>query len=117
MAIATRSTAIGVFASRADAEEAIRELLGAAFEPAQVGIVLPDAVAPTADTGEVGPTALWAGAMFRSLAGAEIPESELRYYEEALEDGSPLVMVRAGERFPESMDIINRCGGEYMAAY
>ena len=117
MAIATRTTAIGVFASRTDAEQAVRELLGEAFEPAQVGIVLPDAVAPAADAAEAGPTALWAGAMFRSLVGTEIAESELRYYEEALEDGSPLVMVRAGERYPESMNIINRCGGEYMAEF
>jgi hypothetical protein len=117
MAIATRSTAIGVFASRTEAEHAVRDLLGAAFAPDQIGIVLPGAVAPAAVATEAGQAALWAGAMFRSLVGTEIPESELRYYEEALEDGSPLVMVRAGERYPESMDIINRCGGEYMAAY
>jgi hypothetical protein len=79
--------------------------------------VLPDAVAPAADEAETGPTALLAGAMFRSLVRAEIPESELRHYEEALEDGSPLVMVRAGERYPESMNIMNRCGGEYIAAF
>jgi hypothetical protein len=117
MAIATRSAAIGVFASWTEAAHAVRELFGAAFEPDQVSIVLPDAVAPAADEAETGPTALWAGAMFRSLVRAEIPESELRHYEEALEDGSPLVMVRAGERYPESMNIMNRCGGEYIAAF
>ncbi len=79
--------------------------------------MLPDAVAIAVDVAEAGTTALWAGAMFRSLVGTEIAESELRYYEEALADGSPLVMVRAGERYPESMNIINRCGGEYMAEF
>ena len=46
MVIAIRSTAIGAFASRAEAEQAVRDLLAAAFGPDQVGIVLPDAVAP-----------------------------------------------------------------------
>jgi hypothetical protein len=117
MAIATRSMAIGVFASRADAEQAVRDLLGAAFEPDQLGIVLPDAAARAATEAETWPTALWAGASFRSLVGAEIPASERRCYEKALEDGSPLVIVRAGDRYSESMDIINRCGGEYTAAF
>ena len=64
-----------------------------------------------------GPTALWAGAMFRSLIGEEIPDGEIRYYEEALQEGRTLVMVRAGDRYPEAMDILHRCGGKYMAAF
>ena len=75
MAIAIRSTAIGAFASRAEAEQAVCGLLGAAFGPDQVGIVLPDAVAPAAGSEEAGPTALWAGAMFRSLIGVEFPDT------------------------------------------
>ena len=117
MVIARRSTAIGAFASRAEAERAISGLLGAGFGPDQVGIVLPDALAPAAGSGEAGPTALWAGAMFRSLVGVEIPDDEVRYYEEALQQGQTLVMVRAADRYPEAMDILHRCGGEYMAAF
>ncbi len=55
--------------------------------------------------------------MFRSLVGAQIPDSEVRYYEEALEESRTLVMVRAGERYPEAIDILHRCGGKYMAAF
>jgi hypothetical protein len=116
MVIAKRSTVIGAFASRAEAEQAIYGLLRAAFGPDQVGIVLPDAVAPAAGTEATGSTALWAGAMFRSLVGVEIPDNEVRYYEEDLQEGRPLVMVRAGDRYAEAVDILHRCGGEYMAA-
>ena len=116
MAIAVRSTAIGAFPSRGEAEQAVRGLLGAAFGSDQVGIVLP-AVAPAPGSEEAGPSALWAGAMFRSLIGEELPDSEVRYYEEAIQDGSTLVMVRAGDRYPEAIDILHRYGGKYMAAF
>lgn len=117
MVIAIRSTAIGAFSSRAEAEQSVRELLGAAFGPDQVGIVLPDAVAPAAGSEHTSPTALWAGAMFRSLIGVEIPDDEVRYYDEALQEGLTLVMVRAGDRYPKAMDVLHRCGGTYMAAF
>ena len=117
MAIATHSTAIGAFPSRSEAEQAVRSLLEAAFESDQVGIVLPDAVAPAAGSEEAAPTGLWTGAMFRPLIGVEIPDNEVRYYEEALEEGRTLVMVRAAERYPEAMDILHRHGGKYMAAF
>jgi len=117
MVIAMRSTAIGAFASRAEAEQAVCGLRGAAFGPDQVGIVLPDAVVPAAWSEVAGPTTLWAGAMFRSLIGVEILDSEVRYYEEALQEGRTLVMVRAGDRYPEAMGILHRCGGKYMAAF
>jgi hypothetical protein len=63
------------------------------------------------------PTATWAGAMFRSLIGVEIPAEEVRYYEVALEKGRPLVMVRPEDRYPEALDLLYRYGGTYMAAY
>jgi hypothetical protein len=117
MAIALRSTAIAAFASRVEAEQAVSRLLEAAFEPDQVGIVPPGGAAPAANSARAEPTALWAGAMFTSLIGVEFPDNEVRYYEEALEDGSTLVMVRAADRYPEAMDILHRCGGEYMDAF
>lgn len=117
MVIAVRSTAIGAFPSRAEAEQAVCGLLGAGFGPDQVGIVLPHVAAPAAGSEEAGATALWAGAMFRSLIKVEIPDDEVRYYDEALEEGRTLVMVRAGDRYPEAMDILHRFGGKYMAAF
>jgi hypothetical protein len=117
MVIATRSTAIGAFPSRAEAEQAVCDLLEGAFGPDQVGIVLPDALAPAAGSEKAGQTALWVGAMFRPQIGVEIPDDEVRYYEEALQEGRTLVMVRAGDRYPEAMDILHRRGGKYMAAF
>jgi hypothetical protein len=117
MAIAIRSTTIAAFASRMDAEQAIEGLLKAEFRPDQIGIVLPDGMAGAARLEQASPTATWAGSMFRSMIGVEIPEEEVRYYEEALEEGRTLVMVRSEGRYPEAMDLLYRCGGEYMAAY
>ena len=117
MAIATRSTAIAAFASRADAEEAIRGLLGAGFGPDRLGLVLPDVEAPGGAPADAGPVTVCVGGMFRSLIGAEIPDAEMRYYEEDLQEGRPLVMVRAGGRYQEAVDILHRNGGKYMAAF
>jgi hypothetical protein len=117
MVIAIRSATIAAFASRADADKAICGLLEAAFRPDQIGIVLPEGMAAAAELEQSSPTATWAGAMFRSLIGVEIPAEEVRYYEEALEEGRPLVMVRSEDRYPEAMDLLYRCGGTYMAAY
>jgi hypothetical protein len=89
MVVATRSTEIGVFASQAEAEQAVCSLLGAAFGPDQIAIVLPDAVAPAVGSKERGPTKLWAGAMFRLLIGSEMPTDEVHYYEQALQADSP----------------------------
>ena len=121
MTITVRSTAIGAF-DCAEAQQAVRSLLEMGFAPDQVGIVLPDALAPLpgsrdGSSDDAESTTLWSGEMFRSLIGVELPESELRYYEEALEDSQALVMVRAGNRYPEAMDILKRFGGEYLAAF
>jgi len=117
MTIATRSTAIAAFASRRQAEQAVGALLEAGFEPDRVGIVLPDAAASAAPSGEAGPSAVWVGGMFRPLIGVEIPDAEIRYYEEALEGDQTLVLVRAADRYPQAMAILHRCGGQYMAAF
>ena len=117
MAIATRSTAIAAFASRADAEQAIRGLLGAGFRPDRLGLVLPDVAATGGASVDAAPVTVCVGAMFRSLIGAEIPDAEVRYYEEDLQEGRPLVLVRAGDRYQEAVDILNRNGGKYMAAF
>lgn len=112
MVIAIRSTAIGAFSSRVQAEQAVESMLGASFVRDQIGLVLPASVAPAEDSEEHGLTALWSGALFRSLIGVEIPDSEVRYYEEVLQEGRTLVMVLAGDRYPEAMDVLHRCGGK-----
>lgn len=55
-----------------------------------------------------------AGGFLGSMSGAAIPDEELRYYEEALRAGRTLVLVRAGDRFAEAVDILHHCGGTYM---
>lgn len=117
MDIATRSTAIAAFASPADADRAIRDLLAAGFGADRLGLVLPGATAPGGVPAEAGPVAVCFGGMFRSLIGAEIPDAEVRYYEEDLEEGRPLVMVRAAGRYQEAVDLLNRNGGKYMPAF
>jgi hypothetical protein len=117
MNIANRSTAIGAFSSRAEAKQAVCVLVGRGFGADQIGIVLPNAAAYDLGSEQSGPTALLAGEMFRSLIGVEIPDAEVRYYEEALQEGRPLVMVRTKGRFPEAIDILFRNGGKYMAPF
>lgn len=117
MAIASRSTAIAAFASREDAEQAIRGLLLSGFEPDRLGLILPDAEAPDAAMEFAEPITLCVGGMFRSLIGVELPETEVRYYEEDLQQGRPLVMVRAGDRYQDAVDILDHCGGRYLAAF
>jgi hypothetical protein len=117
MAIGTRSTAIAAFASRADAERAIRGLLAAEFEPERLGLVLPDTLPPSGAMVSAGPVTVCVGAMFRSLLTEEIPDAEARYYAEDLQEGRPLVLVRSGYRYQEAVDILNRNGGKYIAAF
>ena len=117
MGIATRSTAIAAFTSRVDAEQAIRGLLAAGFGPERLGLVLPDVDAPGGTSLSAGPITVCAGAMFRSLIGEEIPEAEVRYYEEDVQEGRPLVMVRAADRYQEAVDILDGNRGEYMPAF
>jgi hypothetical protein len=53
----------------------------------------------------------------RSLIGVEFPDEEVRYYEEALEAGQSLVMVRSKGRFPEAIEVLHRYGGQYVSPY
>ena len=116
MTTATRSTAIAAFASRADAARAIRDLLDAGFTAAQLGLVLPVGAAGDV-TVESAPVTVCLGGMFRKLIGTDIPDGEIRYYEEDLEEGRPLAIVRSADRYQEAIDLLHRCGGEYLALY
>jgi hypothetical protein len=111
------STAIGAFASRAEAEQAVCALFQAGFRADQVGIVLPDAAVSTAVSEQIEQTALLTGEMFRPLIGAELRKEEVRYYEEAFQEGRPMVIVQSEDRFSEAVDILHRYGGKYMAQF
>jgi hypothetical protein len=109
----TRPTAIGAFELRAGAEQAIGDLLEAGFRPGQVGLVHngePSGVRPP----DAVPVTLFIGEMFLSVIGAEISAPEARHYEQALQEGRFLVVVRAADRYPEAVEILYRNGGRYM---
>jgi hypothetical protein len=112
-----QSTAIGAFPSRAEAEDAVSNLLGARFGSARISLVVPDDEDPAAEPREPGSVAAWAGAQFRSLIAADIPDKELLDYEGSLAEGRPLVVVRAADRFPAALEILYRCGGTHVAAF
>jgi hypothetical protein len=61
-----------------------------------------------------GAAGAWGGGMIGALVGLALPEEEARYYEEELREGRTLVVVQAGDRYAEAMEILSRCGGTYM---
>ena len=117
MTLVTRSTAISAFDSRSDAEQAIRRLLEAGFGPDRVGLAHHEGEVSRGPFVEAEPITICVGGMFRSLIGAEIPDAEIHYYEEALQEGRSLVVVRAAERYQEAIDILHNCGGAYMTPF
>ncbi len=52
-----------------------------------------------------------AGGLVGGLIGMGIPEAEARHLEQALQQGSVLLTVEAGERGAEAVDILTRHGG------
>jgi hypothetical protein len=78
---------------------------------------LPDAEAPGGASVDAEPITVCVGGLFRSLIGVEIPDAEVRYYEEDLQEGRPLVFVHTADRYQEAIDILNHNGGKHMAAF
>ena len=56
----------------------------------------------------------WGGGLLGALIGLALPEEEARYYQEEVQAGRALVMVQAGDRYVETVDILSRCGGTYL---
>jgi hypothetical protein len=61
-----------------------------------------------------GAVGAWGGGLIGALVGLALPEEEARYYEEELQAGRTLVVVQAGDRYAEAMDVLSRCGGTYL---
>lgn len=91
MATATGSRAVGVFETRAEAQETVQELRRAGFRPDQMEIVAGEGAHPGSGTDD-------------------------RYYQEALRQGRTLVRVYTEERYNEAVAILSRCGSTFMAA-
>lgn len=53
-----------------------------------------------------------AGGLVGALVGADIPESEARYFEEAIRSGRVLVLVKSAGRVSDASVILQRHGGE-----
>jgi hypothetical protein len=64
-----------------------------------------------------GAVGAWGGGLIGALVGLALPQEEAQYYEEELRAGRTLVLVQAGERYPEAMDILSRCGGSYVEPF
>lgn len=52
-----------------------------------------------------------AGGLLGALTGLGVPEEEARYYESEFQSGRTIVTVKAGERYREAADILNRHSG------
>jgi hypothetical protein len=61
-----------------------------------------------------GAAGAWGGGLLGALIGLALPEEEAHYYAEELEAGRTLVLVQAGDRYAEAMDLLTRCGGTYV---
>src|SRR5689334_3605311 len=66
--------------------------------------------------GVLGGTAAgaWGGGLLGALIGLALPEEEARHYAEEVQAGRTLVIVQAGDRYVEAVDLLSRCGGTYL---
>jgi hypothetical protein len=74
-----------------------------AIGPVIAGGVLASMLASTA----VGAAS---GTVVGALIGLGIPEEEAKYYADEFHAGRVIVSVRAGDRYSEALDILDRCG-------
>jgi hypothetical protein len=147
-------TAVGLFNTQDQAQQAIHDLKGIGFADADIGLVMQDRPTESAHTGTgsqstegavaggilggtigallaatgalvipgIGPfitggmlITLIGGAtgwLVGGLVGLGIPKEDAGYYEEQVQGGRALVVVRADERIADAQTILARNGGE-----
>src|SRR5688572_4535368 len=54
------------------------------------------------------------GGILGAMTGLGISEDEARFYEQRFNEGKAIVAVRAGDRFGEAVQILNRTGGQHV---
>jgi hypothetical protein len=52
------------------------------------------------------------GGLIGALVGMGVPEQDARYFDAGFREGGTLVTVNAGERTPEAVSTLQRCGGD-----
>jgi hypothetical protein len=52
------------------------------------------------------------GGLIGALVGMGVPEEDARYFDRGFREGRTLVTVNAGERTPEAVSILQRCGAD-----
>jgi hypothetical protein len=52
------------------------------------------------------------GGLIGALVGMGVPEEDARYFDAGFREGGTLVTVNAGERTPEAVSVMQRCGGD-----
>jgi outer membrane lipoprotein SlyB len=131
----TPATAVGVFSSRKQVDEAIADLKTAGFADEQIGIGAQSTDAqtasgpPTWSSGAAvgglsgaslgglaaGPVGAVGGALVGVLWGAlidlEVPEQDARWYADQAAAGHTIVTVRTNGRYAEAHEILLRHGG------
>jgi hypothetical protein len=137
MTTATRTTAVGVFTDRDQADQAVAELRRAGFASDQVQLTAKPATAGQDTPGASGPPNWETGAGYGLLAGAclgavggpagmlalgvggmligalidlGIPETDARFYSDQVEAGYLMVTVRADNRYDQAQAILHHCG-------
>ncbi|HEV7366761.1 MAG TPA: hypothetical protein VGN76_13015 [Gemmatimonadales bacterium] len=52
------------------------------------------------------------GGLIGALVGMGVPEEDARYFDAGFREGGTLVTVNAGERTPEALSLLQRCGAD-----
>jgi len=137
MTTATRTTAVGVFTDRDQADQGVAQLRRAGFAPDQIQLTAKPATAGQDTPGASGPPTWENGAGYGLLAGAclgavggpagmlalglggmllgalidlGVPETDARFYSDQVEAGYVMVTVRADNRYDEAQAVLHRCG-------
>src|SRR5436309_2938341 len=128
MTMTDRSTVVGVFELRSEADAAIYELQRAGFRDEQIGFIVRNEdtgatttvedgntteAAPGAAVGAVsgGTIGAAAGGIVGALVGMGVPEEEAHYYAGEFHSGRTLVTVKADGRQQEAINILHHYGG------
>jgi len=77
-----------------------------------VGPVLAGGVLAAFFGGAIAGTAV--GGILGAMSGLGISEDEAKFYQRHFDEGKAIVAVRAGDRYADAVDILNRRGGQHV---
>ena len=77
-----------------------------------VGPVLAGGVLAAFFGGAIAGTAV--GGLLGAMSGLGVSEEEAKFYQRHFDEGKAIVAVRAGDRYADAIDILNRRGGQHV---